>query len=141
MSAPAISRTVRRGSSRRTASAGVPIGPTAGCGLNTPRRHVLGLITDEGQPTPYHPGEYPQARPRAGRYQRQVPTLPSIPAATDPAAPALEFPRTTPVRVLVAGDHALVRIGRPQLLEQDGLSVVDVDTAQSDWCRMHRTRA
>jgi PleD family two-component response regulator len=57
-----------------------------------------------------------------------VPTLRSSPGATDPAAPPLEPSRTPPVRVLVVDDHALVRIGLRQLLEQDGFSVVDADT-------------
>ena len=60
-----------------------------------------------------------------------MPPVPSISRATDPTAPTLEFPRTTPVRVLIVGDHALLRIGLRQLLEQDGLSVVDADTARA----------
>jgi len=60
-----------------------------------------------------------------------VPALPSISRAAVPAAPTLEFPRTTPVRALVVRDHALLRVGLRQGLGQDGLSVVDADTARA----------
>ncbi len=59
-----------------------------------------------------------------------VPTLRCIPGATDPAAPTLEPARTPAIRVLVVDDHALFRLGLRRLLEQEGFSVVDADTAQ-----------
>ena len=86
--------------------------------------------SQRARPAPYQPGESPQARPPRTDTDN-VPTLPNIPGATDPAEQTLERPRTTPIRVLVVDDHALFRIGLRQLLEQEGFSVVDADTAQA----------
>jgi two-component system, NarL family, response regulator LiaR len=60
-----------------------------------------------------------------------VSILPCIPGATEPAAKALEPPPTAPIRVLLVDDHGLFRIGLRQLLEQEGFSVIDADTAQT----------
>ena len=53
----------------------------------------------------------------------------SIPGRVESASRPLELPPTTPIRVLLVDDHALFRIGLRQLMEQEGFSVVDADTA------------
>jgi DNA-binding NarL/FixJ family response regulator len=71
---------------------------------------------------------------RLGRAQadtNDVPTFPCIPGATDPTAQTFKRAPATPIRVLVVDDHALFRVGLRQLLEQQGFSVVDADTAQA----------
>jgi DNA-binding NarL/FixJ family response regulator len=46
-------------------------------------------------------------------------------------APTRERPQTAPIGVPVVGDHTLFRIGLRQPLEQEGLSVVNADTART----------
>ena len=53
------------------------------------------------------------------------------PGETDPAAQTFELTQTAQIRVLVVDDHGLFRVGLRQLLEQEGFSVVDADTAEA----------
>lgn len=64
-----------------------------------------------------------------------VPTLPCILPATDAAAQTLEVPPTPPNRAVAVDEHATLRIRLRPLLDQDGLSVVDADTAKAALCR------
>jgi two-component system NarL family response regulator len=56
---------------------------------------------------------------------------PSIPGPTEPVAQTLELSPTTPIRVLLVDNHGIFRIGLRQLLEQEGFSVIDADSAQT----------